>query len=59
MSDLLLEEVVTAPDPEGRFEVRIDFAPVDTLAVWLAAAGDDTGSTFEVRLDALTLVPAR
>ncbi|MDP1572074.1 MAG: hypothetical protein Q8L86_18925 [Vicinamibacterales bacterium] len=58
LSDLLLEEVVAVPDREGRFEIHLDFAPVDTLAVWLAADGDDSGSTFEVHLEALTLIPA-
>jgi hypothetical protein len=59
LSDLLLEKVVAAPDRDGRFAFDLDMPPVETLAVWLAADGDDTKSVFEVHLERLTLVPAR
>ena len=56
LSDLLVEEVVAVPDAAGRFQMDLTLAPIETVAVWLAADGDDTGSRFTVRLESLTLV---
>lgn len=56
LSDLLVEEVVAAPDADGRFSFTAHPGDVPILAVWLSADGDDTGSTFTVRIDRLELV---
>ncbi len=58
LSDLLFEEVVAVPDERGGFAIDLTLDPIETLAVWLAADGDDTGSRFEVRLEELTLARA-
>ena len=55
-SDLIFEEVVVALRPDGRF----DFAhalerPLHTVAVWLSADGDDTGSRFTVLVEEIEL----
>jgi len=55
-SELLSEKIVTAPDDAGRFEIDVRMDPLEVLAVWLAADGDDTGSRFEVLLEHLQLV---
>jgi hypothetical protein len=57
-SDLLVEQVVTAPDAEGRFSLSVEVEAVTALGVWLSADGDDTGSRFDVRLEELRLEPA-
>jgi hypothetical protein len=57
LSDLLFEHIVAAPGEDGvfAFSARAPEAPV--LAVWLSADGDDTRSTFSVRIDRLDLTP--
>lgn len=58
LSDLILEEVVAAPEADGRFNLDFTIDPITALGVWLAADGDDTGSSFRVHLEELTLVSA-
>lgn len=58
LSELLQEEVVAVPDADGRFTIALEISRVQALAVWLAADGDDTDSTFTVHLEHLALVPA-
>jgi len=58
LSELLSEEVVAAPNGDGRFDFIVETAPLEALGIWLAADGDDTGSTFEVALEHLSLIPA-
>ena len=55
-SELLLEEVVAVPRPDGRFdfEHRLD-PPLSTLALWLSTDGDDTGSRFTVWVERIEL----
>ena len=55
-SELLREEVVAVPRADGRFdfEHRLD-PPLATLALWLSADGDDSGSRFTVRLERIEL----
>jgi hypothetical protein len=55
-SELLLEEVVAVPRADGRFdfEHRLD-PPLSTLALWLSADGDDTGSRFTVWVEHIEL----
>ncbi len=56
LSKLLHEEVVAAPDGEGRFEMMVQFdPPIAVTAVWINADGDDTGSSFLLTLDSLEL----
>ncbi|MGE3190057.1 MAG: hypothetical protein AB7N90_10280, partial [Vicinamibacterales bacterium] len=56
LSDLITETVAAATDGEGRFDLDVRLpAPVRTLAIWLAADGDDTDSTFAVTIDTLEL----
>lgn len=50
-SELIEEEVVAAPGPDGQFDfVRIFPQPQETCGVWLAVDGDDTGSVFQTTL---------
>jgi hypothetical protein len=55
-SELLLEEVVAVPRPDGRFdfEHRLD-PPLATLALWLSTDGDDTGSRYTVWVEQIEL----
>lgn len=55
-SGLILEQVVAAPRPDGRFDLSVSLDhPIETLAIWIAVDGDDTASTYDLRLEALEL----
>ena len=55
-SQILHEEVVSAPAMNGEFSLRKVFEqPVEVCAVWISADGDDTKSSFDVRLRELIL----
>ena len=61
LHDLLVERVVTAAQPDGAFEIRVPLGPADpTVALWLGADGDDTGSAYAVVVERieLTLAPS-
>ena len=54
MSKLLEEEVVAAPQPDGRFDfVRALNPPMEVCAVWICVDGDDTKSSFQTILNQL------
>jgi hypothetical protein len=56
LSNLLHEEVVASPASDGTFELSISFRrPINTLALWISADGDDTKSAYAVSLQALEL----
>ena len=60
LNDLLVEEVVTAPDPDGSFMVDVSIdAAEPAIAVWLGADGDDTGSEFTVQVERIELILRR
>jgi hypothetical protein len=60
LSDLLNERTVAVPDSTGSFQFDTALeAPIETLAVWISADGDDTGSSYVVELDAIELVEDR
>lgn len=57
LSDLIREQVVALPRADG----RIDFEhvlpqPRQTIAIWLSSDGDDTKSSFAVRVEAIELL---
>jgi len=56
LSELILEQVVTVPDREGRFElfVRLESA-IETAAIWISTDGDDTRSTYTVTIERIEL----
>jgi hypothetical protein len=57
LSDLIREEVVAIPRADGRFDFEHVLAqPLQTIAVWLSSDGDDTKSTFTVRVEAIELL---
>lgn len=57
LSDLIREEVVALPRADGRFDFEHTLAqPLQTIAVWLSSDGDDTKSTFTVRVEAIELL---
>jgi hypothetical protein len=57
LSDLIQEEVVALPRADGRFDFEHVLAqPLQTIAVWLSSDGDDTKSTFTVRVEAIELL---
>lgn len=56
LSELILEQVVAVPRPDGRFDfVHALDRPLETIAVWLSSDGDDTGSKFTVLLEEIEL----
>lgn len=58
-SDLFLERIVAAPQPDGRFWIAHDLpSPLLTTALWLHADGDDTGSSFRVVVEQVQLTIA-
>lgn len=58
LSDLMRETVVAVPESDGRFALDVDTGGLRTLAVWLSADGDDTRSTFTVRVQRIELIAA-
>ena len=55
-SDLFEEEVVDVLRADGTFELDVPLVPtVEAVAVWLSSDGDDSGSTFTVLVDRITL----
>ena len=57
LSDLIREEVVALQRTDGRFDFEHTLAqPLQTIAVWLSSDGDDTKSTFVVRVEAIELL---
>ncbi|MGQ0546718.1 MAG: hypothetical protein ACT4P3_15500 [Betaproteobacteria bacterium] len=59
-SDLMLEKVVASPRADGRFDFAYPLErPLDTVAIWLSADGDDTGSTFTVFVERIELALAK
>jgi len=51
LSDLLDEEIVAAPMRHGAFTISTSFeTPLNTIALWIGADGDDTASSFAVVL---------
>ena len=60
LNSLLVERVVTVPQADGVFELRVPVGPSEpTAALWLSADGDDTNSEFTVLVERieLTLAP--
>lgn len=56
LSDLIYETRITFLEEQGPFSMNYQFKePVDTLALWLSADGDDTGSSFDLRIGHITL----
>ncbi len=56
LSELLYERVVAAPRADNRFDFEhVLDQPATTLAVWLSADGDDSGSVFTVHVEEITL----
>lgn len=56
LSDLIFEERVLHLDSPGSFTLSKSFdEPTEALALWISSDGDDTGSTFEVAIDSITL----
>lgn len=59
LSDLLFEEVVTTPDDSGAFHLSVPVdPPTEVAAIWLSADGDDTASSFVVRITRFELALA-
>lgn len=57
LSELIREEVVALARPDGRFDFEHALAqPLQTIAVWLSSDGDDTKSSFTVKVEAIELL---
>jgi hypothetical protein len=55
-SDLFEEEVVAVPQADGTFELDVSLMPpMEAVAIWLSADGDDSGSVFTVLVEHITL----
>lgn len=53
---LFHEKIVAAPGEDGRFHLVAEFdPPIAALGLWLQADGDDTGSSFTVVIDGLSI----
>lgn len=49
-------EVLRSPGPDGGFELAEAIEPaIEVAAIWIAADGDDTGSSFVLTLERLVL----
>lgn len=56
LSDLLYESRITYLESPGAFEMVYQFdEPVLVLGLWISSDGDDTGSTFDVSIEQITL----
>lgn len=56
LSDLLYEQRLTLVEAPGEFRITHRFPePVEALGLWLSSDGDDTNSSFEVRIEKITL----
>lgn len=56
LSDLLHEKRIEYLDEPGTFRMSHEFPqPVEALGLWLSSDGDDTGSSFDVRVERITL----
>ena len=56
LSDLLYESRITYLESPGEFEMVYQFAePVVVLGLWISSDGDDTGSSFELSIERITL----
>lgn len=56
LSDLLYETRLTKLDGPGEFTLDHEFAePVTVLGLWISSDGDDTGSSFDVEIESITL----
>lgn len=52
LSDLLHEEIAATLNHDGTFEISASFdRPLTTIALWLSADGDDTGSSYVVTVE--------
>ena len=59
LNELLRETVATALRGDGSFDLEVTPAETaETLGIWLGTDGDDTRSTFTVRLTSLAFEPA-
>lgn len=56
LSDLLYEQRITLVEGPGEFRISHRFPePVEALGLWLSSDGDNTNSSFEVRVERITL----
>jgi hypothetical protein len=58
LSDLIVEKVVTLPRADGRFDfTHVLERPLEAVALWLSADGDDTQSHYRLLVEAIELRP--
>ncbi|MGQ0650764.1 MAG: hypothetical protein ACT4P4_00630 [Betaproteobacteria bacterium] len=58
LSELLVEKVVALPRQDGRFDfTHVLERPLQALAGWLSADGDDTQSRYRLLVEAIELLP--
>jgi hypothetical protein len=56
LNDLLHETRIVYLEEQGDFEMTRYFdAPVETLGLWISSDGDDTGSSFDLYIERITL----
>jgi hypothetical protein len=56
LSDLLYETRTTYLESPGEFEMVYQFEePVEVLGLWISSDGDDTGSSFDLSIEQITL----
>lgn len=50
------EKIQATPDSDGNFEIIAEFSqPISSPGIWLLADGDDSGSSFEVQIESISL----
>ncbi|MCB0377812.1 MAG: hypothetical protein KDD33_04905 [Bdellovibrionales bacterium] len=56
LSDLIHETYVTMPNDKGEITIEKSFdPPVEGLALWIGADGDDTGSSFDLVIEKIEI----
>lgn len=56
LSDLIFEKVIALPRADGRFDFTHTLdRPLETIALWLSADGDDTQSRYRLLVEAIEL----
>ncbi len=51
----IFEEIIqAAPDSDGKFKIVAEFPdPIDSPGLWLLSDGDDSGSSFQIRIESI------
>ena len=55
-ASIFKETIQASPESDGTFQIVVEFSdPISSPGLWLLADGDDSGSSFEVRIESIVL----